>query len=168
MKLAHAVFSFLGILAMTACAPVDASTQPSAGPVQITMTRTICFGFCPAYTVVITGDGQVTYTGRRFVNITGEQHASISPQAVQGLLQRFDAVHFDALDDAYRAPVTDLPTTTVVLERNGRSKAVVDYGGTGAGMPQAMRDLQAEIDRVAGTARWVLRDGQPVRTPQEH
>ena len=31
------------------------------------------------------------------------------------------------------------------------------------GMPRAVRDLQAEIDRVAGTAQWVLRDGQPVR-----
>jgi hypothetical protein len=166
MNFAHALIGLLGTLAMAACAPVDASV-PSSGPVEIRLTRTVCFGFCPAYTVSITGDGQVTYTGRSFVNVTGEQHATIAPEAVQGLLHRFDAVRFEALNDAYRANVTDLPTMTVSLTRNGRRKVVVDYGGLSAGMPPAVRDLQAEIDRVAGTARWVLRDGQPVRTRPE-
>jgi hypothetical protein len=31
-----------------------------------------------------------------------------------------------------------------------------------------VRDLEDEIDRVANTARWVLRDGQPVRERPEH
>ncbi len=130
---------------------------------MITLQRGVCYGFCPDYTVTISGDGQVTYTGRRFVNVVGEQRATIPAADVQGLLQRFDAVNFDGLRDSYRAQVTDLPTFTVTLERNGRRKVVVDYGGISAGMPQAVRDLQNEIDRVANTARWVLRDGQPVR-----
>ncbi len=167
MTIAHALIGFFGSLMMAACAPMDVpapAPAPSSDPVTITLTRTVCFGFCPAYTVSITGDGQVTYVGRSFVNVTGEQHATISPEAVQGLLRRFDAVQFESLNDAYRAHVTDLPTTTIALERNGRQKTVVDYGGVSAGMPQAVRELQAEIDRVAGTSRWVLRDGQPVRT----
>ena len=166
MKLMRALLGLLGAFAMAACAPVDAPAQ-SSGPVEITLTRTVCFGFCPAYTVSITGDGQVTYNGQSFVNVTGEQRATIAPEAVQRLLQRFDAVHFDALNDAYRANVSDLPTMTVSLTRNGHRKAVVDYGGLSAGMPQGVRDLQAEIDRIAGTSRWVLRDGQPVRMRPE-
>lgn len=149
---------------MAACAPVDAPAQ-SSGPVVITLTRTVCFGFCPAYTVSINGEGQVTYIGRNFVNVMGEQHATISREAVQGLLSRFDAAGFQSLRDEYRAGVTDLPTYTVVLERNGARKVVTDYGGLSAGMPESVRDLQNEIDRVAGTSRWVLRDGQPVRRP---
>jgi hypothetical protein len=164
MNIAHALIGLLGTLVMVACAPVDASV-PSSDPVEIALTRTVCFGFCPAYTVSITGDGHVTYTGRSFVNVVGDQHATIAPQAVQALLSRFDAAHFEALNDAYRANVSDLPTMTLSLMRNGRRKVVVDYGGLSAGMPQAVRDLQAEIDRVAGTSRWVLRDGQPVRGP---
>jgi hypothetical protein len=54
----------------------------------------------------------------------------------------------------------------VTLERNGRRKVVVDYGGTAAGMPESVRELQDEIDRVANSARWVMRNGEPVRTPQ--
>ena len=129
----------------------------------ITLTRSVCFGFCPAYRVSISSDGQVTYVGERFVNVTGERRATIPREDVQRVLRRFDEIGFDQLSDAYRAQVTDLPTYTVTLERNGRRKTVTDYGGLSAGMPRAVRDLQDEIDRVANTGQWVLRDGQPVR-----
>ena len=164
MKLAQALVGLFGALLMAACAPVDAPAQ-SSGPAVITLTRSVCFGFCPAYTVSITGEGQVTYVGRNFVNVVGEQHARISREDAQALLRRFDAAGFSSLNAEYRARVSDLPTYTLVLERNGAAKSVTDFGGLSAGMPQAVRDLQNEVDRVAGTSRWVLRDGQPVRGP---
>lgn len=160
--------ALLGALA-AACAPVPASGSnqnpgpiPPAADVAITLTRGVCFGFCPDYTVTIRGDGTVTYVGRRFVNVTGEQHAAVEPAQVQQLLAQFDAAQFNTLNDAYRANITDLPTFSVALTRNGQTKTVIDYGGLSAGMPQVVRHLEDEIDRVAGTARWVLRDGQPV------
>jgi hypothetical protein len=162
MNFRRAFLALVAATALASCAPVD--TAPS-GPVTITLQRTVCFGFCPAYTVTISGDGAVTYNGERFVNVQGEQRAQIPAADVQRLLQRFDAIGFDRLRDEYRAQVTDLPTTTITLTRNGRTKNVVDYGGTSAGMPESVRQLQDEIDRVANTGRWVLRDGQPVREP---
>ena len=134
----------------------------------ITLTRGACFGFCPVYRVSISDDGEVVYNGEQFVNVRGEQRARIASEAVRALLAQFDTIGFDQLQDEYRAPVTDHPTYTVTLTRNGRSKTVVDYAGVNAGMPRAVRDLQAEIDRVANTAQWVLRDGQPVRDRPEH
>lgn len=153
----------LAALALSACAMAPAPTPENAGPVEITLERTPCFGFCPDYSVTISGDGDVLYEGRRFVAVTGEQHGQISAADVQRLLARFDAIGFDNLENEYRAHVTDLPTTTITLIRNGRSKSVLDYGGTSAGMPESVRELQAEIDRVANTGRWVLRNGEPVR-----
>lgn len=157
-----------GLLAFFAVA-LAACTTPTApaldGPVRITLERSVCFGFCPDYTVSITGGGEVSYEGRRFVNVAGHQTATIPAADVERLLARFDAVGFNRLRDEYRAHVTDLPTYTITLERNGVTKRVLDYGGIGAGMPEAVRDLQDEIDRTANTGRWVLRDGQPVRTP---
>lgn len=167
------VLAFLGLL-LAACAPTatpapgeNPGPLPPAANATITLTRGVCFGFCPDYSVTISGDGAVTYTGRRFVNVTGEQHATIERAQVQALLTEFDRVNFTSLRDAYRANVTDLPTYTVSLTRNGQTKTVVDYGGLSAGMPQSVRNLQNEIDRVANTGRWVLRDGQPVRTRPE-
>jgi hypothetical protein len=158
--------SALFAIALAACAPVEAA--PNDQPVAITLTRSMCFGFCPAYTVTITGDGRVTYVGHRFVNVVGQQQATIPRTDVQRLLARFDAIGFERLSDEYRAQVTDLPTYTITLTRNGRTKRVADYMGTAVGMPEGVRDLEDEIDRVAGTARWVLRDGRPVRDrPQQ-
>lgn len=160
----RSLFALITVFALAACAPVDVPPASNA-PVRITLERGVCFGFCPDYTVSITGDGQITYEGRRFVNVGGRQTATIPAADVQRLLARFDAVGFERLRDEYRAQVTDLPTFVITLERNGRTKRVLDYGGISAGMPEAVRDLQDEIDRTANTARWVMRDGQPVRTP---
>lgn len=160
--------AFLGAAALIACAPVAAPAEPtSMNNVEISLTRSVCFGFCPAYTVTISGEGQVHYEGRRFVNVVGERTATIPREDVAQLLRRFDDVGFNNLRDAYRAEVSDLPTYTVSLTRDGHTKTVVDFGGVSAGMPESIRDLQREIDRVAGTAQWVLRDGQPVRERPE-
>jgi hypothetical protein len=165
MNVIRALGALFTALVLASCAPVEAPAQE--GPVEITLRRTVCYGFCPAYTVTITGDGAVRYVGERFVNVVGPASATIPREDVAALLARFDEIGFDQLDDEYRGMMTDLPTTTITLVRNGRRKSLVDYGGTSVGMPRAVRDLQAEIDRVAGTAQWVLRDGQPVRDRPE-
>ncbi|HYD89352.1 MAG TPA: DUF6438 domain-containing protein [Vitreimonas sp.] len=164
--MAQATRAVFAAIVLVACAPVEAPAEER--PMEITLQRTVCFGFCPEYTVSISDDGQVRYEGRRFVNVVGERTSTIPVADVERLLQRFDEVGFDQLRDEYRGQMTDLPTTTITLTRNGRTKRLVDYGGTSVGMPRAVRDLQAEIDRVAGTAQWVLRDGQPVREPPQH
>ena len=130
---------------------------------EIRLARGACFGFCPVYTVTITGEGAVRYEGRNHVDAVGVRTATIPAADVARLVARFDEVGFDRLQDAYRSQATDLPTFTISITRNGHTKTVVDYGGVSAGMPRAVRDLEDEIDRVAGTAQWVLRNGQPVR-----
>lgn len=157
----RAVIAVLAVFALTACAA--AQTPATEGPVEIRLNRTVCFGFCPDYTVTINGEGEVRYEGRRFVDAVGVRTATIPREDVARLLARFDEIGFDNLRDSYRGQMTDLPTYTISLTRNGRTKTVVDYAGTSVGMPRAVRDLQQEIDRVAGTSQWVLRDGQPVR-----
>ena len=166
MNIVRSICTLAAALVFVACAPVNAPAQE--GPVEISLQRTVCYGFCPDYTVTISGDGQVRYEGRAFVNAVGERTATIPRENVAQLLERFDAVGFDNLRDEYRGSMTDLPTTTITLVRNGRRKVLVDYGGTSVGMPREVRDLQREIDRVAGTAQWVLRDGQPVRDRPQH
>lgn len=131
--------------------------------VEIRLSRGACFGFCPVYEVTINGDGEVRYQGRNFVNVVGERTATISREDVARLVARFDAIGFNSLNDSYRANVSDLPTYRITLTRDGHTKTITDFGGVQAGMPRAVRDLEAEVDRVAGTAQWVLRDGQPVQ-----
>lgn len=168
MTIGRRYFLGLAALLLAACAPVETTAEQPMNNVEIRLNRGVCYGFCPDYTVTINGDGQVRYEGRRFVDAVGERTSTIPREDVARLVARFNEINFDQLQDVYRARVTDLPTYTLTLTRDGRTKTVVDYGGTGAGMPESVRELQNEVDRVAGTAQWVLRDGQPVRTPPAH
>jgi hypothetical protein len=88
MNIRRALVVLFGAIALASCAPVE--TPASEGPIMITLQRTVCFGFCPAYTVRITGEGEVTYIGERFVNAVGERHATIPRADVERLLHRFE------------------------------------------------------------------------------
>ena len=148
--------------------------------VVITLVRSACYGSCPAYQVTIRGDGLVHFTTgtspidavdgvhRQFarssgVLLPGTHEDRVPPEAVNTLLKQFEAADFWRLKDEYRYPVTDVPTQVVTLAVGDRSKTVVDYMGTRAGMPQAAADLEDAIDRVAGTDRWVT--GSPGLIP---
>jgi len=119
--------------------------------VTIAMQRTMCFGSCPAYQVVIAGDGKVSYCGQAFVDVQGRQTANIPPGDVRRLVDAFYAADFHSLRDKYSAGVTDHPTIVVVLKVGDRTKRVVDY----VSGPQRLRDLEREIDRTARTSQWI-------------
>jgi hypothetical protein len=146
-------------LALAACTPIQsASTIEDAA--RISLERGPCFGTCPIYKVEIHGDGTVIYTGERFVKVTGEQRAQISPVAVAGLVDQFVMFGFFDLKDEYIAEVTDLPTYTLSVSLSGRQKTVTDYGGKMANMPPIVTVLENEVDRVAGTQQWIKSDGE--------
>jgi ankyrin repeat protein len=134
---------------------------------SIGLTRTACFGSCPDYTVTIAGDGTVRFSGHRFVLIPGDHVAHIKPEAVRELVMKFRDADFLSAKDAYRGNWTDNPTQTLTLTVAGRTKTVVDYVGTDAGLPLAIRNLEGEIDEVAGTARWVKGDERTLASLEE-
>lgn len=133
--------------------PVDLNTF------SITLERTNCYGSCPAYTVTIDGKGNVTYVGGLAALIPGTHHAVISHEAVTDLVNQIRAAHFLAAQDKYLAGWTDNPTYTLTLNINGIHKQVVDYIGPIVGMPIAVHNLEATIDRVANTDRWLKGSG---------
>jgi hypothetical protein len=122
---------------------------------RISLERGACFGFCPIYKVEIHGDGTVIYIGERFVKVTGEQRRQISREAVAALVDKFVKSGFFNLEDEYVAQVTDLPTFVLTVSLSGQRKSIKDYGGKMAGMPAIVTELEDEVDRVAGTEKWV-------------
>jgi ankyrin repeat protein len=123
--------------------------------VVIQLARSGCFGTCPSYSVSIRGDGEVTYNGRSSVSIPGPHSAHIDPSAVSALVERFRAANFLALQDSYRAGVTDNPTYCLSLNLSGKAKVVIDYVGEWVGMPPEVTQLEEAVDQVSDSARWV-------------
>jgi len=122
---------------------------------RMSLTRTSCFGSCPAYSVEVRGSGDVIFRGERNVLITGEHHATISRQEVIGLLDAYRNADYFSLKDQYSQFVTDVPSYTTSIEFDGHKKSVGDHVGAGAGMPDIVTELEDKIDELAGTEKWL-------------
>ena len=123
--------------------------------VSIKLTRSSCFGTCPDYSVTISGDGTVHYSGKYRVLIPGDHVSYIRPAAVRELLDQFRKANFFAARDRYRYNATDLPTYVVSLTIGSQTKTVIDYYGIKDGMPATITNLEDQIDKTADTARWI-------------
>ena len=136
----------------------------------ITLRRTACFGTCPVYSVEIFEDGFIRYVGEAYVQYRGEQRAVISQDAVQNLVASFLRVHYFNLKDNYETyrdakgriwHVFDLPTAYTSFRIGSKKKLVKNY----AFAPKELVELEAEIDRVANTKRWIGSDLLNVPSP---
>jgi hypothetical protein len=122
---------------------------------SIRLSRSGCYGSCPAYTVTIHGDGTVSYKGNWYVSIDGEHATHVSPEAALQLFEKFRKANFFSLKSEYRAGVTDNPTYCLELVVGARKKVITDYVGEWAGMPAAITELEDAVDLTADSARWV-------------
>lgn len=131
--------------------------------VVMTLSRSGCFGTCPAYSIEIRGDGSVTYKGEGFVVVTGEHRDHLLPEQVTEIVDAFRKADYFSLKDKYSYMVTDCPTYGTSFRIDQVEKAVTDYVGEEAGMPEAVSDLEMTIDRVAGTAKWIQGTAETVQ-----
>jgi len=151
-----ATIIILACLALAACSSTAPRDYTSA---VITLERTVCFGFCPVYTLTIYGDGRVEYEGQQYVEVTGKQTAVLTPEQVKELVNDFENANYFDMEDEYIAPVTDLPTTITSITLDGKFKTVRNYGGclseSPVKAPQALCELETKIDELTNSIQWV-------------
>ena len=145
--------------------PPEASAAPlDSGPpvVEFVLSRGMCFGVCPEYTVTIENDGTIAYEGRKFVAKHGRVKDAISAADVQALAKKFDAANFFQLDVPKNCDrmVTDSPTFVISERKNGLLHEVTHYSGNMCA-PDALDTLEEAIDEAAKTSRWVRCGKQP-------
>jgi len=94
-----------------------------------------------------------------------EHRDHIPPQKVLALYEKFRKAEFYRLYDVYASGATDLPEYSLEISFDGQHRKVIDYGGVAVGMPQVVRDLENEIDKAAGTGRWIRAPNEAIFTP---
>ena len=130
--------------------------------VVMTLSRSGCYGTCPAYSVEIHGDGTVLYKGDGFVVVTGEHRDHLSADQVSEILEAFRKADYFSLEDKYFYSVTDCPTYETSFRVDNVFKSVTDYVGDEAGMPESVTDLEETIDRVTDTPKWIKGNAETV------
>jgi hypothetical protein len=149
----------LTALLVAACGGGTASTEIDASTL-IEMRRSGCFGSCPVYSVRISGDGSVVFTGEENVR-TAEATAQIPVEDVQALVdEMLDADFFDLQPlgscgpDDVSAYTADRSSSVISLALGDQSKEISSDHGDSCS-PAVLRSIEDMIDEVAGTARWV-------------
>jgi Domain of unknown function (DUF6438) len=122
---------------------------------RITLSRSGCYGKCPAYKIEIHGDGTVLYDGILNVTHKGRHTGKISKTSLMELVDIFRKANYFSLDDRYVSSVTDNPTYETSISFDGVSKTVVDYAGKSVGMPLSVSAVEAAIDVLSGASKWV-------------
>jgi hypothetical protein len=149
--------TFLAAGVMTGCAGNTFPTYNEAdlrGSV-ITLSRTMCYGTCPVYSLKISGDGTVVYNGEKFVRVTGKQETAISDEKIRQLVAEFAGANYFSLKDSYvEISVTDLPYVTTSITLGGKMKTIKHYLGD-FGAPKGLTALETRIDEIVNTDQWI-------------
>lgn len=150
----------------------------------ISLKRSGCYGPCPIYSITIYSDGTVNYSGEKYVEVRGTYSYKIPADSAEYLFRKADKISFFSLKDEYREGkfleknkdgsydtlrflISDLPTQIVTIKRSDKKKSVVDYFKISPShkhynelkkyeAPQALKDFEKEIDRVAAVKKFVI------------
>jgi hypothetical protein len=149
------------LLVLAACEQVQPAPRPTPQvaprPHELvaTLERTTCYGTCPAYRLAVYRDGVVQYTGEHYVEVQGAAIGHLSQGQLAALDQLFaDTRYFDLQDKYMSYDITDLATAVTSYQVGARAKQVDHYHGD-ASAPPALEQLEAGIDRIVGTERWI-------------
>jgi hypothetical protein len=155
------------------------SQQDIPKDLSITLERTRCFGWCPAYAVTITADGTMKFTPEGAFAIRGDGPmpslpitGRVTADRLNDLLAEFRQIKFFSLQRRYGSAEksntgpscpeysTDSSSADVTIVINGKRKTVSHYLGCGgASILDRLVVLEDKIDDLANTQQWTSRFG---------
>ena len=129
---------------------------------NITLRRTPCHGPCPAYEVTVRGTGDVEYLGEAHVARTGAHRWRISERRLERLAEAFERARYSRLEDRYtNRELTGAPGCLTSIEYEDGSSKSIDHCHGDPSAPDALTELEDEIDRILGVERYTEPDPYP-------
>lgn len=138
----------LGISVIAVCLPACGFTKKKKAQkneiVSVSMSRTVCFGFCPDYTIEMNKDGSTIYTAKRFNEDTGIFRKNIGAKTAQDIFAQFTAYRVDTCSEIYENRIPDLPGINYTIKYKNRTQEIVhaNFG------PAFLAELAKSMDAV--------------------
>lgn len=148
------IISYTALLGLTfllfTAAKCNKEKYEYSAETKVEISKTPCFGRCPTYTFTLNGQGEATFNGRKFVELEGD-YARVFPidttNAAFATLLTADLWQYE---NEYTAPVTDLPTTYLTFNHEGKSKKIKLY----AKYPDELNVLVKSLEALAFSKGW--------------
>ena len=122
-----------------------------------------CIKNCPAYSVALTADGHVIYTGYRNTGTIGSFKYTVSRELANKLVNDMITNGFLKLENFYpSSSPEDAMNVTGLRVGNTNPKIVVDYG---VHVPVVLSDLRTRIEMELGIDKLVGAETEPLDLP---
>lgn len=129
----------------------------------ITLQRSACFGNCPAYEVLVFGDGTIIFNGYENVKTIGPVKSRIDPNQVLKLLTMFRDFDYYRVEAKLNEEGKDCPeywtdqsTASTSIKISGFYKEIIHYYGCQGGKTaESATHLEGKIDEILGTKKWI-------------
>jgi hypothetical protein len=109
------------------------------------LQRTACYGQCPTYTIIVKEDGSALYNGINFVQKKGVFKSQVSAEDVDKIFTEAEKIDFFNLEDKYDEPITDIPSTIVIMSKGKLQKRVIDRSGGPAELEAFEKFLEKKL-----------------------
>jgi hypothetical protein len=73
----------------------------SLSDLTIELSRGMCFGMCPVYTLTVSGDGKIEFFGESFVQLEGKHVSQISKEKVYQLYRYAQSIEYFRMKNNY-------------------------------------------------------------------
>jgi hypothetical protein len=115
------------------------------------LRKTPCFGTCPEFTMTFDLSGKALYTGLTNVTKKGDYSKTFKPEEVRKAIDAFEAANFWGFNDKYvDQGVSDMPSTYIYFEHNGRTKRIEDQFNS----PKELKALERLLEDMANSEGW--------------
>lgn len=116
----------------------DSAINSTSSELFLTITKTPCYGKCPAYIAKIYSNGDVEFNGKSFVDFIGEHKGSLNADQINSIKNKIIEINFFELNDKYDSNVTDFPSCILDVNIDGKEKSVLDR----VGGPKELKELE--------------------------
>lgn len=114
------------------------------------MERTPCFGQCPTYTVNIYASGWALMEGKQFFDYTGFYTTKFSESDLIQIEKLAMMNGYPKMENVYDAPVTDLPSTTTIVQSENINHWVYNRMNS----PDELRNFEREMETRIKDKQW--------------
>jgi hypothetical protein len=119
----------------------------TTGITSIEFHRTMCYGKCPDYRLVLSYDGSATYIGRKFAPYKGTYIKKLSATKVQAVFKEFERYKVDTCQETYQTIPDMAGLEYQIVYTNGEEKNIKQANSPFA--PKFLRALSEKMDKVA-------------------
>lgn len=114
------------------------------------MQRTPCFGQCPTYTINIYQSGWSLLEGKQFFDYEGFYTTKFTEEdliQIENLAMKYG---YGKMDHVYDAPITDLPSTTTIVNTESMNNWVYNRMNS----PDELRSFEREMETMIKDKQW--------------